>query len=123
MDVLAACNGVLEVRPVFVGVQVVFGYGYLSATRHSHGDFVALDGYYVENNGMFAIEKLKFFEIKFVNASTNASKIKRCRADKYLHSTLRIFNLKVLRGNLPPFTSGRNYAAIGLTQQSDQSYV
>ena len=118
-----ACNSVLEVQSVFVGVQFVIAHAYLSAARYGYGDFVALDGYYVENNGIFAIEKLKFFEIKFVNASTNASKIKRCRADKYLHSTLRIFNLKVLRGNLPPFTSGRNYAAIGLTKQSDQSYV
>ena len=64
MDVFSACNAVLEVQSVFVGVQVVFGYDYLPAARHGHGDFVALDGYYVENNGMFAIEKLKLFEIK-----------------------------------------------------------
>ena len=67
MDVFPACNAILEVQTVFVGVQFVITYAYLSAARYGNGYFVIVQCNDVKHDGMFSVEKLKFFEIKLVH--------------------------------------------------------
>ena len=67
VDVVLTRNAILEVQSVFVGVQVIFGYDYLTATRYGNCDSVIVQCNDIEYDGMFSVEELKFFEIKLVH--------------------------------------------------------
>ena len=63
---LFPCNAVFEVQPVFIGMQIIIRNADFSAFGYDDGDFIAVYRYNVEYDGIFSVEKLKFFEIKFV---------------------------------------------------------
>ena len=60
------CNTVLEVQTVFIFEKVVFYNGYLSAFGNGNGDLVIVYRHDIEYDGIFSVEELKLFEIKFV---------------------------------------------------------
>lgn len=61
-------NAVLKVQAVFIGEQVIIRYDNFSAFCDGNGDFAAVGVQFddVEDNIVFTVEVLEFFEIKFV---------------------------------------------------------
>ena len=55
-----------EVQPVFIGMQLIIRNAYFAAFGNGEGDLTTFYRQNVEYNGIFSVEELKFFEIKFV---------------------------------------------------------
>lgn len=69
MDMFLSGNAVLKVQAVFIGEQVIIRYDNFSAFCDGNGGFAAVGVQFddVEDNIVFTVEVLEFFEIKFVH--------------------------------------------------------
>ena len=53
-------------QTVSIGTQVIVRYRNLSAFSNGNGDLISVYGHDIEYDGIFSVEELKLFEIKFV---------------------------------------------------------
>ena len=70
MDMFLSGNAVLEVQAVFISEEVIIRYGNFSALGDGNSYFFAVGVQFddVEDNIVFSVEVLEFFEIKFVHS-------------------------------------------------------
>ena len=65
VDVFLPCDAVFKVQTVLIGVQVILRNADFTAFGNGDRDFVPFYSYDVENDGIFSVKELEFFQIKF----------------------------------------------------------
>ena len=67
VDVFLSRDAVFKVQTVFIGEQVIIRNADLAALGNGDRDLIFFYGYDVENDGIFSVKELEFFQIKFVH--------------------------------------------------------